>query len=87
MAETCGECGREFGGPVDLVQHEKEAHGRDPLQAPPSEDRPTPPPGARETRRREPFVCSVCHEVFRTREALARHNLSGHDPPGVSTPA
>lgn len=87
MAEVCGECGLEFGNAAELVAHEKEAHQIDSKHLETAPEGPSPPRGAPETKREEPFTCSVCGEIFPTREKLARHNLSGHTEVGVPTVA
>ena len=74
MAELCGVCGQEFGGPADLLEHMREGHGIDETA---TADAPvaTVPRAAGGTRREDPFVCGICGAGFATRERLARHNL------------
>ena len=75
MAEVCGICGQECGGPADLLEHIKGQHGVVPATTPQAPVAALPI-AAKGTRRREPFICGICGAVFATRERLARHNLT-----------
>jgi hypothetical protein len=69
MAEQCANCGASFASPSELVAHVKHVHtvirADESLAMNPESHTPG-------------LVCALCGTRFRSREALAQHNLRPH---------